>query len=336
MLQPSFELAGKAIGPEASPYVIAEIGSNFDQSLDKARELIDVAAKAGADAVKFQLFRADTLYRPGDDLYEIFRSIELNPDWLETLADHAASQNVAFMASSFDPGSVDALEAVGVPAHKVASSETTNTPLLTHIAATGKPLFVSTGMCDLTDVVQAINVCRRAGNGAVALLQCGSLYPLEPAQANLKVMDTFQRLFSCPVGFSDHTLGGIAAIAAVGRGACILEKHITLDRGGDGPDHFYAMEPDEFGRLVASVREAYATLGNGEKELLAQEREIGRREGLYATRSLKAGDILSSDVVDCRRPATGIRARDIFSALGAKLGSDVAAGAPIHWQDLDT
>lgn len=334
MLKRHFEIAGTPVGDAASPYVIAEVGSNFDKNLDRARKLIDVAASAGANAVKFQLFRADFLYPGGGELHSIFKSIELDPEWLPQLDKHARGQGLHFLASAFDAGSVDLLEAIKTPAHKVASSETSNLGFMAKLASTGKPLIVSTGMCDMVDVEEAVNVCLGRGNNRVVLLQCGALYPLPSELANLRVIQTLAQRFDCPVGFSDHTLGLVAAVAAVGLGATVFEKHFTLDKAGAGPDHFYALEPDELKAYIAAIREAHKALGSREKQLLPKEREVGRREGLWFARDMAAGETVTSADLVVRRPAIGLRARYVAAVVGAKLSRSVEKDQQIGWDVL--
>lgn len=328
-------IAGRDIGADCPPFVIAEAGSNFNQSLDIARRLIDVAAESGAQAVKFQLFRAEALYPAGTEMYDIFKSVELNADWLEPLQAHAADRGVYFAASVFDLASLAALEAIGVPFHKVASSETTNLRLLGAMAATGKPLLVSTGMCEISDIAEAVNLCRGAGNDKLVLLQCGSLYPLPPEQANLRALAGLAAAFDTAVGFSDHTLGLAAASAAVALGARVIEKHFTLDRTMKGPDHSYALEPDELKTYVATVNEAYAALGLPRKAMLTGERAVGRRNGLYAARAIAAGAEITPDDVAVRRPAIGIDERYARAVLGAKAAKAVAEGEAIGWGHVD-
>jgi len=334
MLKKECEIAGQSVGGSTTPYVIAEAGSNFNQNLDTARRLIDAAAKANANAVKFQLFRADALYPKLDVLYEVFKSIELNPDWVPKLSDHANGQGIAFMASAFDMGSIDTLESVGVPAHKIASSETADLGFLHYVASKGKPLVISTGMCDMVDVEEAVNVCLGIGNTQVILLQCGAMYPLPADQVHLGVIASFKERFGCPVGFSDHTLGQAAAAAAVGLGATVFEKHFTLDRSAEGPDHFYALEPDELSSYVATVQEAHQSLGSAVKEMLPDEKQNGRREGLYAARDLSEGETISLSDLITKRPAIGIRARYQSSVSGAILTKQVRADEPISWDAL--
>lgn len=331
MLLNEFTIAGCPVGGGASPYVIAEAGSNFNQSLDVARRLIDVAVESGANAVKFQLFRADALYPNGGELYDIFKSIELDADWVPILDRHARDRGIAFMASAFDTKSVDVLEAVSVPAHKIASSETTNLPFLHYVASKGRPVIVSTGMCDMVDVEEAVNICLGAGNTQVALLQCGAMYPLPPELANLRVVASFAARFRCPIGFSDHTLGQAVAVAAIGLGASVFEKHFTLDRASPGPDHFYALEPAELKAYIAALREAHQALGSPIKHMLPKERELGRREGLYAARDLTEGETLGVRDIVVRRPALGLRERYAEKLIGARLTRNLNKDQPLTW-----
>ena len=334
MLKNTLNIGGSNVGSGAAPYIIAEVGSNFDKDLDKARKLIDVARVAGANAVKFQLFRADVLYPDRDDLYDIFKSIELDAKWVPVLEKHARDQGLHFLASAFDMGSVDVLEALKTPAHKVASSETTNLGFLNKLASTGKPMIISTGMCDMVDVEEAVNTCVGAGNNQVVLLQCGAMYPLPNQLVNLRVISSLAERFKCPVGFSDHTLGQVAAITAVGLGATVFEKHYTLDKKGAGPDHFYALEPEELKSYVAAIHEAYESLGSREKQMLPEEREFGRREGLYVIRNMAKGEIITAADIVIKRPAVGLRARYAAAVIGATLSHAMAKDEPLSWDAL--
>ena len=333
-LAAAFSIGGKRVANGAPPFVVAEAGSNFDQSLDTAYRLIDAAAEAGADAVKFQLFRAESLYPEGTEGYRAFKAVELDPDWVQDLDRHAHERGLPFLASAFDTRSVDVLEAVEVPAHKVASSEATNRALLAYMAAKGRPILLSTGMCDMVDVHEAVDLCVASGNERVVLLQCGTVYPLAPAAANLKVMDLFRETFGGPVGFSDHTLGRAAAVAAVARGAAVIEKHFTLDRTAKGPDHAYALEPADLKRLIAEVREAHQALGAPVKEMLPEERQFGRRDGLYAARDIDAGETIAAADIRVERPALGLRARYRDAVTGTRAARPIKADAPIAWEDL--
>lgn len=334
MLKNELKIAGTTIGGNASPYIIAEVGSNFDKNIDKAKRLIDVAREAGANAVKFQLFSADVLYPNRDGLYDVFKSIELDAEWVPLLNKHANDQGLHFMASAFDLGSVSVLEAINTPAHKVASSETTNLGFLNRLAVTGKPMIISTGMCDMIDVEEAVNACLGAGNDQIVLLQCGAMYPLPNELVNLRVIQSLAQRFNCPVGFSDHTLGQVAAVTAVGLGATVFEKHYTLDKKGMGPDHFYALEPDELKSYVAAIHEAHEALGSGEKQMLPKEMELGRREGLYVNRNMAKGETITAADIVIKRPAVGLRARYVSAVVGATLTESLKKDQPLTWNAL--
>ena len=335
MLDHTFDIDGRTLGGNEKPYFIAEAGSNFNQDMDTAKRLIDVAAKAGADAVKFQLFQADVLQSPGTKLHDIFKSIQLNPDWVPQLATHAKSMEITFLASPFDEDMVDVLIEAGAPALKVASSETTKMGLLTYMASKKIPLLLSTGMCDYVDVFEAVQACKRAGNSQVALMQCVSVYPLPPEQANLRVMDAFRRDFGGVIGYSDHALGLTSCIAAAARGAQVIEKHITLDRSSDGPDHFYAIEPDELTELIKQVNIAHDMLGERDKFMLPDEIKYGRRVGLIAKVDILPGDVISHNILDTTTPAHGIRERYRPNVIGYKAVKAIPAGEPLQWDDIE-
>lgn len=334
MLKNELKIAGTEVGGDASPYIIAEVGSNFDKNLDRAKKLIDVAKEAGANAVKFQLFRADVLYPNRDGLYDVFKSIELDAEWVPLLNKHAKDQGLHFIASAFDMSSVNVLESANTPAHKVASSETTNLGFLHKLATTGKPIIISTGMCDMLDIEEAVNVCRGAGNNQIILLQCGAMYPLPNELVNLRVIQSLAQRFNCPVGFSDHTLGQVAAITAVGLGAKVFEKHYTLDKNGVGPDHFYAMEPAELKSYVSAIHEAHEALGSGEKLMLPKEKELGRREGLYLARNMAKGETITAADIVIKRPAVGLRSRYASAVVGATLTESLNKDQPLTWNVL--
>ena len=334
MLKVEFDLSGRRIGPGAPVYVIAEAGSNHNRSLDTGRRLIDAATAAGCDAVKFQLFDTDELYAPDHVNYPIFKSVELPVDFLDPLKRHAEASGLAFLASVFDRRSADRMEALGVPAYKIASSETTKFDLLAHVAAKGQPLFISTGMCDLIDVMEAVACCERNGNHAIALLQCVAVYPASPGDANLAVMEIFRGQFKCPVGYSDHVLGTRIAVAAAARGANVIEKHITLDRNSPGPDHSYAIEPGELIEMVRQIREVQAAIGDGNKDLHPEERRLGRRYGLYAARDIELGERIAADAIAVRQPGIGISARYRDQVVNMTSRRAIRADQPIHWESI--
>lgn len=335
MLDKTIEFDGNIIESSSLPFIIAEIGSNFNQDIDIAKTLIKVAKDSNANAVKFQLFNSEELYPNKDGLYEIFKKVELNPEWIPELKSYAENQGISFMASCFDKKSVDVVEQSNVLAHKIASSEATNLKLLAYIASKNKPMFISTGMCNFTDIEEAINLCSKLNNTKICLLQCTTQYPLDTANANLKVIPELVKRYDCNVGFSDHSMSNIQAITSVGMGAKVFEKHITLDKTSEGPDHFYAAEPDEFKKYVFQIHEAYKSLGSCIKELTENEKKEGRRDGLYYSEDMAKGDALSKNKVTVKRPALEIRSRYLEFVAEAKLKKNVSKNDHIKWEDLE-
>ena len=328
------KIGDKWIGEGDPTLIIAEVGSNHDGKLEQARQLIDVAADSGADAVKLQLFKAENLYSKNDSMFATMKANELPQEWVRELAAYAKSRSLMFLASPFDEESIDNLHKVGVPAYKWASSETVNLPLLRYAASKKKPMLISTGMCDLADVNAAVEVVHATGNQDIILLHCTSLYPAKPHQVNLRMMDTMRDAFHLPVGLSDHTLGFVIAAAAVARGACIIEKHFTLSRKLKGPDHAYSLEPDELKQMVKAVREVEASLGSPIKDILLEEKGAARRESVVAAVNIPKGTTLIRDMILVKRPAFGIKPRFLDVVIGAEAKRDIEQGEPITWDML--
>jgi N,N'-diacetyllegionaminate synthase len=315
-------LAGRAIGPGHPVFVIAEAGVNHDGDLEVARQLVDVAVHAGADAVKFQTFAAErlaTLDAPKADYqkettgtaqsqYDMLRRLELSADAHRALVLRCRERGVLFLSSPFDEESADFLEELGVAAFKVPSGEVTNLPFLAHVARKRRPLILSTGMSTLEEVAAAVETVRGAGDPPLVLLHCVSNYPADPGTANLRAMATLAERFQVPVGFSDHTLGVAVSLAAVALGACVVEKHVTLDRGRPGPDHRASLDPQELQALVAGTRQVEAALGDGRKQPAPSEAAVAAvaRKSLVAARDLPAQTRLTADAIASRRPGTGL------------------------------
>ncbi len=343
-------VAGRAIGPGEPAFIVAEAGVNHNGSLDMARRLIDVAAAAGADAVKFQTFDADALVSDAAPTAayqreatggtarqkDMLEALELDAAAHVALCDHASARRILFFSAPFDEGSADRLAALGVPLLKVPSGEITNLPLLRHLATMKRPLIVSTGMTTLDEVAVALDTLRDAGDPPVALLHCVSAYPAPPAEMNLRAMDTLAARFGCPVGLSDHTLGLEVAIAAVARGAAIIEKHFTLDKHLPGPDHRASLDPDELVHLVRSIRAVESALGDGVKQPMPSEADTRRvaRKSLVAARAIRAGERLTPDRVAIKRPGTGIPPGALEQALGRVVRRDLRADEVIEWSAL--
>ena len=331
-------------------FVIAECGVNHNGSLPLALELVDCAASAGADAVKFQTFRPEALvsrtarkarYQLAavggtDTQFEMLESLTLSEADHRALRQRCDTQSIEFMSTPFDEQSCDLLERVGVTRFKIGSGDLTHLPLLRHVAAKGRPVILSTGMATLAEVEAAVDAIREAGDPPLSLLHCVTEYPAPLDQINLRAMDTLRRAFGLPVGYSDHTLGPEASIAAVTLGATVIERHLTLDRALPGPDHSASSEPDELRALIATLRQVQRALGDGIKRPAACElgnRDVARRS-LVATRDLRAGERLTPDAVAIKRPATGIQPADLEKALGRRLALDVEADTPITWDML--
>jgi len=329
------------VGRGEPVFVVADAGSNHNRDLAQAKLLVDVAAEAGVDAVKFQSYSADTLYSrltpcfPGETEppFEVVSRFELPREWQAELASYAASRGLIFLSTPFDYSAVDELDAIGVPAFKWASSEITDLPLLKYAAAKGKPILLSTGMATLADVQEAVDAIRSTGNNAIVLLHCVSLYPTPIDQVNLRMMDTLREAFHLPVGFSDHTLGLTASIAAVARGACVIEKHFTLDRRLEGPDHKFALEPHELKSLVKAIREVEACLGRPEKRPTPGEEAklLLSRRSVIAAVDIPKGTTITREMLIIKRPGYGIPPKFVDVVVGRQARVDIPADTPITW-----
>jgi N-acetylneuraminate synthase/N,N'-diacetyllegionaminate synthase len=346
-----FVIAGRAIAPERPVFVIAEAGVNHNGDAALARALIDAAADSGADAVKFQTFRTSALtsrtapkaaYQieatgAGESQSEMLVRLELSTETLRALQAHAAARGIVFFSTPFDEASADTLGALEVPMFKIPSGEITNLPLLRHIAAKGKPIILSTGMSTLDEVAQALAAIGDVADVPVAILHCVSAYPAPVGEVNLRAMDALRDRFGRPVGLSDHTLGLEIALAAVARGAVIVEKHLTLNKNLPGPDHRASLEPAEMTALVRGIRNIEAALGDGVKRPMPSELDTLRvaRKSLVAARALRAGEELVKDAVAVKRPGTGISPAELERALGRRVRRDLAADDVIDWTALE-
>jgi N,N'-diacetyllegionaminate synthase len=342
----SFEIGGRAVGPGEPAYVVAEAGANHNRDLAMARELIDVAAAAGADAVKFQTYTGRDIYSSKTPRFEyldderspqeLLDAIALPREWQGELAAHAAQRGIAFFSSPFDHAAVDELAALGVPVLKIASFELVDIPLIHHAAATGIPLILSTGMATYGEIEDALDAVAQEGNQQVALLRCASVYPAPPEVMNLRAMETMRDAFGVPVGLSDHTRGIAVATGAAAVGMELLEKHFTLDRTLEGPDHPFAVEPDELKALVAGVREVEAALGNGRLEgpSAAESQEMYRlaRRSVIAARDIPAGAVIEREMLTVKRPGYGVKPRDIDLLVGRTARVDIEFDDVITWE----
>ena len=341
----TFQIDGRVIGPGHSPYVIAELSGNHNGEIERALRLIEAAKEAGADAVKFQTYTADTITLDHDGpgftisgglwdgrrLYELYQEAHTPWDWHPALFEHARKVGISCFSSPFDPSAVDFLESLGAPAYKIASFELVDTPLIRHAARTGKPLIMSTGLADASEVDDA--VAAAAGAKGVALLHCVSGYPTPAEDANLARIPALAVKYDCPIGLSDHTLGTEAAVAAVALGAAIIEKHFTLARADGGPDAAFSLEPEELAALVKGARMAFSALGRADYGRAASEQDNATfRRSLYAVKDIAAGETLTERNVRSIRPGHGLAPKHLPEILGRRARKAIARGTPMTFE----
>lgn len=347
----AIQIAGRTIGEDAPVFIIAEMSANHDRDLNHALTLLDIAAEAGVDAVKLQTYTADSLTLPtshssarvdpawgADTLYELYSRAAMPMEFHHPLFERAANLGMVIFSSVFDERGVDFLESLDVPAYKVASPELVHIPLLRHIAKTGKPVILSTGMANLGEVEEALDALAAPSSGAssVVLLHCSSAYPASPSSVNLTAMETLRQAFRCPVGLSDHTLGTHIAIAAAALGACIVEKHFTSDTRRSGPDHRFSLGPDGLREMVRGIRDVTAAKGTGRKHVMPEE-EVNRvkaRRSVFAGTNIPAGTQITADMLRIVRPGVGLHPRWVQTVVGRKARRDLSAGDPINWDDI--
>lgn len=344
------DIRGKLVGTGRPCFIIAEAGVNHNGDPDLAMQLVDAAAQAGADAVKFQTFKADRIVTrsapkaayqiettdSGESQYDMLRRLELSEEMHRTLQEHAARKGLVFMSTPFDEGSSDFLFSLGMEVFKIPSGEITNLPLLAHVAKKGKPMIMSTGMANLGEIETALDCVHKEGNRRQILLHCVSAYPAPPEQVNLRAMQTMASAFGIPVGFSDHTLGIEVSLAAVALGACVIEKHFTVDRDLPGPDHKAALEPHELAALVGGIRKVEHALGHARKGRVQCEEDVASvaRRSLVAAKDIAPGTVLSVGSLMLRRPGTGIPPGMLSFVVGRTLKKPLKAGELLRLEDL--
>lgn len=325
------KIGDRLVGEGQPTFIIAEVGSNHDGKLEQAKKLIDIAAEAGADAVKFQAFKADKLFNKvkNKDIVDKLEKLELREEWYRELFDYTNEKGLIFISSVFDEDSVDLLNNLGIVAYKIASYELTHIPLLEYIAKKNKPVILSTGMANESEVKEAVECIYSAGNRQVVILHCVSQYPAEPENINLNSLLALKRIHDCPIGFSDHTETIYAPIAAVTLGAKAIEKHFTLDKSLPGPDHAYALEPEELKQMVAAIREVEKMPGNEEiKPAKSEINERAWRRAIYAACDISDGTVITKDMLMVVRPSPeGSLAPKYFKELlGKKIKKDIKKG----------
>jgi sialic acid synthase SpsE len=338
-------IGDREVGPGHPCYVIAEAGSNHNRDLALAHELVDVAAAAGADAVKFQTFNGKDLYSsktPNFDYLEderspqeILEELALPREWQGELRDHATRQGLHFLSTPFDVPAIESLANLGVPALKIASFEIVDLPLIRRAADVGVPLILSTGMATYGEVEDALQAVRAADNHSVALLRCASLYPAPAKILNLRAIETMRGAFGVPAGLSDHTEGIAIAGAAVALGASLYEKHFTLSRQLEGPDHAFALEPEELHQMIAAIRDVEDALGTGRLEGPSEEEahEMYRlaRRSIVATRDIPEGTVIEREMLTTKRPGFGVAPKYIDVLVGRRARVDIEFDDVVTW-----
>ena len=330
------KIGDKHIGNNEPTFIIAEGGLNHNGDVDIGKELIKEAKKCGADAIKFQSYHTGEFISKKSEYYELFKSLELSEEEFYELKKYAEKIGIKFISTPLDLKYVDILNKMNVPAFKIASGDLTFYPLLEKVAKTDKPVILSTGMANILEIWEAIEVLRNNGCKEIILLHCISSYPTPYEDVNLNAIKTLKRIFNIPVGYSDHTLGIIAPIVSVALGADVIEKHFTLDRNMEGPDHTLSADPEEFKEIVDNIRLVEKMLGGGEKIPMPSERDvvIEARRSVVAKRSIKKGECLSPDNLSFKRPGKGIETKYLNIILNKKIKNDKEEDEIINWDDL--
>ena len=349
-----FMKIGKStIGPKTPPWMVAEMSGNHNQSLDRALEIVAAAAEAGAHAIKMQTYTADTMtldldapgFRIEDEqslwhgrtLYELYEEAHTPWEWHAPIMNRAKELGMICFSTPFDETAVDFLEGLGVPAYKIASFENTDVALIRKVAATGKPVLMSTGMATVEELELSVRTAREAGCQNLILLKCTSSYPASPEDSNIRTLPDIREQFDCAVGLSDHTLGVGAAVAAVAHGAVVVEKHFTLSRAEGGVDAEFSMEPDEMRLLVEETTRAWQSLGS--VQYGAGQAEAGAihfRRSLYITQDIQAGDRLNEQNVRCIRPGFGLAPKHLQKVIGLRVKQPISRGTPLAWELLES
>ena len=343
-----FKIADKLIGQNHPPFIIAEMSGNHNQSLDRALEIVEAAAKTGAHALKIQTYTPDTMTLDlderefhisdskslwaGSSLYKLYGQAYTPWEWHQPIFERAAALGMIAFSTPFDDTAVDFLESLNVPCYKIASFENTDLPLIRRVAATGKPMIISTGMASLAELDETVRAAREAGCKDLILLKCTSTYPATPENTNIATIPHLRDMFDCEVGLSDHTMGIGVSVASVALGASVIEKHFTLNRADGGVDSTFSMEPSEMAQLVTETQNAWQALGKvnyGATE--AEKKSIQFRRSLYVVKDMKAGDLLTAENIRAIRPGLGLPTKFLEIILGKKLKINVKKGTALTW-----
>ena len=348
---PSYmNINNRRIAIDEPPYIVAELSANHNGSIETAREMIEVAKQSGADAVKLQTYRPDTItiYCDHEDfrihgglwdnrtLYDLYAEAHMPWEWHTPLFEHAKKLGITIFSSPFDSTAVDLLEDLNAPAYKIASFELIDLPLVKYVASTRKPMILSTGMADAEEIQEAIDAAHEGGCKELAILHCVSGYPAPVEDYNLRVIPDMIQRFGLVTGLSDHTLDNTTALASIAMGAAIIEKHFTLDRNGEGPDDSFSLEPEELSQLCRDSKAAWDSLGSVSYERKKSEQEnVIFRRSLYVVKDIKAGEILTKENVRSIRPGYGLAPKFYDQILGRVVSHDISFGTPLSFDDLD-
>lgn len=345
------KIGDRLIGENHPTYFIAEIGANFDGSIECAKEHIDAAKKAGADCAKFQTFKTEKIVSEGGfskmklegvhgtwgkTVSEVFKEVEFPLEWHKEIADYCKEIGIDFTTAPYFKEAVDICEELQVPFIKMGSGELTWYEMMEYAASKGIPLMIATGDATLSEIDEVMRVVESTGNKDIVLMQCITNYPSKIDSANVNVLKTYQSAFNVLTGYSDHSPGPVVALASVVLGGCVVEKHFTLDKKRKGPDHPHSMEPQEFEQMVTYIKELERAMGSTRKELVDEERETVyvQRRGLYAKNDIKSGQLIKEDDIDVLRPALGILPKYKNTVVGKVASADVKKGDPLYWENI--
>lgn len=344
-------LQGRKIGPSHPPFIIAEMSGNHNQSLERALEIVEAAAKAGAHALKIQTYTADTMTLNIDhddfnindqdslwnkkNLYNLYQQAYTPWEWHETIFERCTQLGLIPFSTPFDETAIDFLESLNIPMYKIASFENNDLPLIKKVASTGKPIIISTGMATLAELDETVRAVREAGCEDLVLLKCTSTYPASPSNTNISTIPHMKDLFGCQVGLSDHTLGVGVSIASIAMGATVIEKHFTTSRADGGVDSAFSMEPNEMEALVVETKRAWESLGQVSYGPTDEEKKSMKfRRSIYIVKDLKAGDVLTRDNIRVIRPGYGMAPKYLEKLLGKKVAKELKVGTPLNWDSL--
>lgn len=347
----NIQIGNRIVGENHPTYFIAEIGGNFDGSIEKAKRLIDAAKASGADCAKFQTFTADTIVSEGGfskmelhgvhgswgrKVSEVFKDVEFPMAWHKEIADYCKKVGIDFSTSPYFKEAVDLCVDLNVPFIKIGSGDITWLEMIEYIAKTGLPIMLATGDATMAEIDEAVRTIEKTGNKNLVLMQCITNYPSKIDSANVNVLKTYQNAFQCLTGYSDHSPGHVVALASVVLGGRVVEKHFTLNKKDKGPDHPHSMEPDEFKFMVDSIREVERAMGSTRKEVVKEESEtvFVQRRSLYAASDIKCGQSIKEEDITVLRPALGIPPKFRKIIIGKVVKKDIKAGEPIFWDDL--